>query len=292
VLNPVDAYETQSWKCIHCGFIHSKASPLPLKDDHGKKLPFSTWDRSVTEAGSLAAERFWRAFFLIATESRGAYWKQCNTCGRKLPERAFSGHAGWGPLEKQLECRSCKAVINTKLNPKRTKQQLHESAARRRIADLLVMGVSQSIDLAALFDRFEGRCFKTGKILNISDRDSWAVDHTLPSRWLYPLTEENATLLSAEANSNKRDKWPSEFYTNEELKKLAAITGANLELLASRQPIINPDIDVNACVERMLTVRTATDITKRISELKKLLEEYGLVSQLTAKNKKLLGYIK
>jgi hypothetical protein len=55
-------------------------------------------------------------------------------------------------------------VINTKLNPKRTKQQLHESAARRRIADLLVMGVSQSIDLAALFDRFEGRCFKTGKI--------------------------------------------------------------------------------------------------------------------------------
>ena len=60
-----------------------------------------------------------------------AYWKQCNTCGRILPGRAFSGHAGWGPLEKQMECRSCKAVINTNLNPKRTKEQLHESSARR-----------------------------------------------------------------------------------------------------------------------------------------------------------------
>lgn len=228
LLTPAEAYETQAWDCKTCGFTHSKASPLPLKDRRGKKLPFATWDKSITIKGSLATERFWKSFFTTSTEARDAYWKQCNTCGRKLPARAFSGHSGWGPLEKQMECRSCKAVINTKLNPKRTKEQLHESSARRRVADLLLAGENERLDFDELFKRFGGKCFKTGKALNIKDRKSWAIDHVLPSRWLYPLTLKNAALLSKEANDNKRDKWPSEFYSNDELKKLAIIIGANL----------------------------------------------------------------
>lgn len=286
-----EAYETQSWKCYSCGFIHAKDSPLPSKNANGKKLPFSSWGRDVTMAGSIAANRFWKSFFTIATERAEVYWKQCNTCGRKIPASAFSGHVGWGPLEKQMECRSCKAVINTKLNPKRTKEQLHESAARRRVAELLLKGESTPINFNDLFERFNGKCFKTGKHLNIKDRNSWSIDHTLPSRWLYPLNEHNATLLSRAANDNKSDKWPSEFYTNNELKRLAAILGADLNLLASKKPIINSKIDVDACVTRMLTVRGATDISKRINELKKLLESYGLVKKLSSHNKRILGYI-
>lgn len=122
-----------------------------------------------------------------------------------------------------MECRSCKAVINTNLNPKRTKEQLHESAVKRRIADLLLVGENEKLNFEELFKRFDGKCFKTGKILSIKNRKSWAIDHILPSRWLYPLTTTNATLLSKEANDNKRDKWPSEFYTNDELKKLAIL---------------------------------------------------------------------
>lgn len=290
LLTPLDAYTTQSWKCKACGFVHGKDAPLPARGLKDKQRPFSRWKAAVISEGSLTTERFWNAFFTAATEAPESYWKQCGTCGRILPFRDFSRHVGWGPLEKQMECRACKAVINTNLNPKRTKEQLHESSARRRTADLLLNGVNERIDQQDLFKRFGGKCFKTGKKLDIKDRKSWAIDHILPSRWLYPLTKENAALLSTEANGNKNDRWPSEFYSNEELKRLATITGANLELIASKTPVVNTNIDVNACVTRMLTVRSATDLTKRIKELKKLLEDYELVDLLSVKNKRMLGY--
>ena len=78
--------------------------------------------------------------------------------------------------------------------------------------------------------------------------------------------------------------------SNDELKRLAIITGANLELISRKEPIVNEQIDVDACVSRMLTVRSATDITKRLKELKNLLEDYDLVQNLSEQNKKLLGY--
>lgn len=290
LLSPIEAFENESWECNTCHFVHSKSAALPIEDSRGNKLPFSNWDPLTLLANSVPAERFWKAFFTSSTEAKEAYWKQCNTCGRKLPSRAFSRHVGWGALEKQMECRSCKAVINTNLNPKRTKEQLHESSARRRTADLLLVGTNERLDLKDLFMRFGGKCFKTGKPLNIQDRASWAIDHILLSRWLYPLTKQNAALLSKEANDNKRDKWPSEFYSNEELKRLASITGISLELISNQVPIINQDIDVNACVTRMLNVRNSTNMHKRIQELKKLLEDYSLVPQLSAENKRLLDY--
>lgn len=289
LLSPSEAYENALWKCAKCGFIHSKSSDLPEKDLTGKDLPFRAWGKKVTSHGSIAAQRFWKAFFAIATEYHNSYWKQCNTCGKILPASAFSGHKNWGALEKQMECRSCKSVINANLNPKRTKEQLHESSVKRRIADLLLEGENERTDFAALFERFGGRCFKTGKVLDINERSSWAVDHILPSRFLYPLRKDNAALLSREANENKRDRWPSQFYTNNELKRLAIITGANLAVISSKKPTVNPNIDVNKCVTRMLNVRGATDLSKRINELKKLLRDNKLVSKLSPTNKRMLG---
>ena len=290
LLSPSEAYENALWKCEKCGFIHSKNSDLPEKDLAGKNLPFKAWGKKISSHTSIAAQRFWKSFFSIATEYSSSYWKQCNTCGKILPASAFSGHKSWGPLEKQMECRSCKSVINAKLNPKRTKEQLHESSVKRRIADLLLEGENERIDFKRLFERFDSRCFKTGKVLDINDRGAWAIDHILPSRFLYPLRKDNATLLSREANENKRDRWPSQFYTNNELKRLAVITGANLAVISSKKPIINPNIDVNRCVERMLTVRGATDLSRRVGDLKKLLQDNNLVSQLSRKNKKMLGF--
>jgi CRISPR/Cas system Type II protein with McrA/HNH and RuvC-like nuclease domain len=188
-----------------------------------------------------------------------------------------------------MECRSCKAVINANLNPKRTKEQLHESAVRRRIGDLLFPGEEKNINLEDLFSRFESKCFKTGKVLNINDRKSWAIDHILPSKYFYPLTKENAALLSREANENKRDNWPSKFYNNNELKRLAIITGANLNLISSKNPIVNKSIDVNAAVTRLLSVRGATDLSRRIEEIKKVLKTYGLADRLSQKNRHMLG---
>ncbi len=109
-----------------------------------------------------------------------------------------------------------------------------------------------------------------------------------PSRYFCPLTDSNATLLSADANQNKSGRWSSEFYTNEELIHLARITGTSLELLSSPKPVVNKDIDVNACVDRFLRLRGATDIEKRIKELKLLLEKHELNKRLSNENRRLL----
>ena len=154
---------------------------------------------------------------------------------------------------------------------------------------MLLAGCDEPISIEDLFDRFDCRCFKTKKPLDIRDRKSWAIDHVLPSRYLYPLTVSNAALLSKEANDNKRDRWPSEFYTNNELIELAKLTGADLKLLSSKTPVINPHIDVDACITRTLSVREGSNLWKRIDELKKMLVSYGLVDKLSESNKKLLG---
>jgi len=279
LLNPSDAYETQQWECTHCGFIHSKETDLP----------FSNWPPDSILAESPVAQRFWNAFFAVSTEHIESYWKQCNVCGRILPFSSFSKHSGWGPLQRQMECRGCKGAINAVLNPKRTSQQLFESSIRRRLGDMLLAGYDETISIDELFDRFDRKCFKTKKPLDIKDRKSWAIDHILPSSYLYPLTVSNAALLSKEANDNKSDCWPSEFYTNNELIELAKLTGADLKLLSSKKPIINSHIDVDACITRALSVRERSNLWKRIDELKKMLVSYGLVDKLSDSNKKLLG---
>ena len=280
LISPIEAIENSVWKCKHCGFIHSKESDLP----------FENWEEKHNDSESATAYRFWEGFFRIATEHPESYWKQCNVCSRILPFQAFSKHSGWGPLERQMECRSCKGAINAVLNPKRTKQQLHESAVRRRIADLFLEEENEDIIFQELFDRFQHKCFKTKAPLDINDRDSWAVDHICPSKYLYPLTKENAALLSKSANDNKHDKWPSKFYTNNELIDLAKITGANLKLISSKTPIMNRNIDINRGVERYLQVREKSNLPKRIKEIKKILRVYELVDGLSAENKKLLGF--
>lgn len=282
LLTPQEAYETAEWICESCGFVHSRESDIP----------FQSWPEELTTSKRVATQRFWQSFFRSATEYPESYWKQCNACGRILPFYSFSRHKGWGPLERQMECRSCKAVINAKLNPKRTPEQLHEGSVRRRVADMLLEGENERINQQELFRRFNGKCFKTGRDLDIKARSSWAIDHILPSKYLYPLTMSNAALLSREANENKRDRWPSEFYTNSELIRLAKITGADLSLLTSEKPIINPHIDVNACVKRTLQVREHSGLRKRILQLKQFFGNYDLVDHLTEENKKLLGFKK
>lgn len=280
LLSPNEAVEICVWDCKHCGFVHSKDSDLP----------FENWEDKYKDPDSMTVVRFWEGFFRIATEHPESYWKQCNVCTRILPFQAFSKHSGWGPLERQMECRGCKGAINAVLNPKRSKEQLHESAVRRRIADLFLEGENETIDMKELFERFGGRCFKTKAPLDFNKRSTWAIDHILPSKYLYPLKKENAALVSKNANDNKRDKWPSKFYTNNELIELARITGADLKLISSRQPIMNHNIDVNKGIERYLQVREKSDLPKRIKEIKKILQVYGLVSGLSEDNKKLLGF--
>lgn len=280
LFNTNEAYESQQWTCEQCNYIHAKDSALP---------EWEHWNKEVRE-NPLSVERFWKAFFRNATEKPSSYWKVCPSCGRILPFSDFSGHHGWGLLERQMECRACKAVINAIGNPKRTKDQLHESSVGRRLGDLLSMALPKDkANVREVFERFEGKCFKTGKELDYNDRKGWAIDHILPAKYFYPLTNENAALLSTEANSNKRDQWPSKFYTPEELVRLSEITGADLNLISSETPIYNENIDVNKAIERYLNVRNSSSLNKRINELKKLLIDNDLIERISPENKKRLG---
>lgn len=279
LLSPSSAFEAAIWTCEQCGYGHSKKS----------RLPFKNWPKASIAANSLPAQRFWLGFFRIATEYPSSYSKQCNTCARVLPFAAFSKHKGWGPLERQMECRSCKGAINATLNPLRTAEQHHESAVRRRVADVLLKGVNEKISIDDLFSRFRSKCFKCNKKLDRKARRTWAIDHIMPSRYLYPLRISNAALLCSECNNAKHGRWPSEFYTNNELIVLSGLTGADLALLASVEPVVNREVDVNAGVTRYLTVREWSNLSKRIKELKALLIEYDLVGDLSDANKRALG---
>lgn len=276
---PEEAFDKCIWKRQHCGFIHAKESDLP----------FSSWRADLKEGESETADGFWRGFFRSITEHRESYWKQCNACGRILPFSHFNKHSGWGPLERQMECRACKGAINAELNPKRTVQQMYEASITRRIADVFLEGDNEAIDIDGLFDRFNHECFKTKKHLDKEDRSSWAIDHILPSKYLYPLTRENAALLSREANESKKAMWPSSFYSNDELIELARITGADIELLSRDEPVVNRNVDVNNGVDRYLQIREQSDLNKRILELRNILLRYELVDMLSEENRQLLG---
>lgn len=280
LLTSDEALNTQKWECKECGYMHCKDSDLPER--------LKNWKPELLEKESITTQRFWKAFFVTATENQSAYWKQCNMCGRILPNNAFSKHSKWGPLEKQMECRACKGAINSILNDLRTTDQLRESSIRRRISDLFVNQSNENINIENLFNRFNSQCFKTKIHLDIRKTGSWHIDHILPSKYLYPLTMNNAALLSAEANSNKRDKWPSEFYTNQELVELARITGAPITLMASPNPIVNENIDVNNGIDKYLNVRNSSDLSKRINEIKNIIRLYNLEDKVDDEHKRIL----
>jgi hypothetical protein len=201
--------------------------------------------------------------------------KSCNRCGRFLPINApherdalsYSNHhstptcdhATFGRISVadsndviafrygfQMECRFCKKFeVNLALNPQRTAGQMKEDGARRRHFELLLehlYGGSPQLryktqtgrDLASdIYERFGGRCFKCGTAL--SDEKAMHLDHTRPLAMLWPL-DETATALCSTHNSEKRDRAPAEFYTAEELERLADLTGVPLAQLQDPSP--------------------------------------------------------
>ena len=146
----------------------------------------------------------------------------------------------------QLECRFCKKFeVNAAHNPQRTPGQMKEDGARRRHFELLLerlYGGSPQLryknqtgrDLASdVFERFDRRCFKCGSVF-VSARDM-QLDHTRPLALLWPL-DGTATSLCVTHNSEKRDRAPGDYYTEDELVRLAAITGIGLNDLQDPRP--------------------------------------------------------
>jgi 5-methylcytosine-specific restriction endonuclease McrA len=178
----------------------------------------------------------------------GDRWKFCVRCERMKPRDAFDIHRGLSS-GRQSECRACKVAINRFGNPVRTQDQLRESSEGRRLFGVITGDTRVSID--ELMKTFSGRCFKCGRLVSskASGDDAARVDHTLPARYLWPLSM-GATLLCTACNGAKRDRWPSEFYDRGELKQLAVLTGIPFALLAG-SAVVNP--------EAVLALRTDID---------------------------------
>lgn len=163
-------------------------------------------------------------------------------------------HAGFGRIKHsegtaerqleygfQLECRFCKKFeVNAAHNPQRTASQMKEDSARRRAFELLLdylyegtpsLRYSQETgsDLAAdVFERFNGRCFKCNKVFD--HEGEMHLDHTRPLALLWPL-DKYATALCAQHNSEKRDRLPRDYYSEDEIGRLAVITELSFEEL-------------------------------------------------------------
>lgn len=156
-------------------------------------------------------------------------YKYCTLCNTMKPLHLFDHHSA-RVSGRQGECRICKKLYNAIKNQSRIPDQHREAAQKRRM--YLDLSGSEKINSEDIYKRFDYRCFKCEKLLrNVSEQER-PLDHTLPAVFLWPLTTENATLLCREHNGEKSGKWPSEYYSDSELKQLAVITGIAYETLS------------------------------------------------------------
>lgn len=172
--------------------------------------------------------------------------KKCSYCGRQLP--VGPGQAGRLSFHKhnakisghQNECRACKKWrINNAFNPLRTVDQLNESSIITRERRLLLREpeILQTIKeregrglKSIVWDKFGRRCFYCSKPLEVKEVQ---LDHTRPLAYLWPI-DEHATCLCAEHNNQKKDKFPVDFYSPDQLLRLSEITGLSLAELKIR----------------------------------------------------------
>ena len=217
--------------CQRCGFEHQAGEVLKLYD-------YELLDRrdgSSIESGP---------FEILHDDYLGeaTRLKYCIICSALKPLDLFDVHNARPGTGRQGECNLCKQVYNGIKNQTRTADQHREASQNRRLYTQFAAG---KIDLAAIYERFEGRCFKCGKDLTADiaagqGAKAGNLDHTLPVYYLWPLTTQNATLLCREHNGEKAEKWPSAFYSDPELRRLAALTGIPYRELAGA-PYFNPE---------------------------------------------------
>lgn len=172
--------------------------------------------------------------------------KKCSYCGRYLPldsarpgVLAFHKHSA-KVTGHQNECRACKKLrINDSLNRLRTTDQLHESSVitRERKVFLREPEILQVIKERAgrglksiIWEKFGRSCFRCRTAVRLNE---FQLDHTRPLAYLWPI-DEYATCLCAVCNNEKKDKFPVDFYSDNELVRLSGITGLGLDQLRSK----------------------------------------------------------
>jgi hypothetical protein len=234
-----------SIKCPECGFLHFSGGTLELfnytliEKKSGKPLKDGPFSAS-------------HDVYLDSAEGV----KYCLNCYTMQPLTNFHHHRTRVNTGRQGECQMCKRVYNDLKNDSRLSEQHREAQETRRLLTAL-SGESNIGNISELLERFEYACFNCGRALDTQPggEGGYYLDHTLPVSWLWPL-DHGPTVLCRGCNGEKRDRWPSEFYEeDDELRVLSTRTGIPYELLSSR-PFFNPDAlarlrsDPNPVIER------------------------------------------
>jgi 5-methylcytosine-specific restriction endonuclease McrA len=162
-------------------------------------------------------------------------YKYCIICGTLKPLDFFDRHSA-RKSGRQGECRLCKTIYNSIKNQTRIIDQHREASEKRRLYGFLSKEPSK-IDAKAIYDRFGQKCFRCSRKLHYPTEGN--IDHTLPAKLFWPIST-GPTLLCSNCNNIKHGKWPSEVYTERELKKLAVYTGIKYKILSGK-PLMNPD---------------------------------------------------
>lgn len=217
--------------CPTCGFVHKYGEEAKFYDYELRDLR----DDTVIKEGS---------FTILHDDylDEAMEFKYCIICNTLKPLEAFDQHSA-RKSKRQGECRLCKTEYNEIKNPTRTPDQHREAAQKRRLYMELTGG--GKIYSKEIYERFGYKCFKCNEDLGQDIQEKSVqrggnLDHTLPAFYLWPLTNDNATLLCQRHNREKAQKWPSQFYTDQELRRLVTLTGIPYELLAG-EPHYNPE---------------------------------------------------
>ena len=217
--------------CLGCGHVHK----------YGEEATFYDFRLVNTHDNSVIKED---KFSILHDDyiDEAKEFKYCIICYTLKSLDHFDRHSA-RKSKRQGECRMCKAVYNALKNPTRTTDQHREAAQNRRLHMELTGGAK--IASKEIYERFSYKCFKCGEDLRQdiqvkSVRRGGNLDHTLPAKFLWPLMTQNATLLCQRHNGQKAEKWPSEFYTDEEIRRLVTLTGIPYATMTS-EPHYNPD---------------------------------------------------
>lgn len=222
--------EDFSITCPVCGYVHESGGEtkfydysMDVNDENGNPVSVSTGAFTIYHDDYIAEAK---------------EYKYCIVCNTMKPLEYFDRHASRNS-GRQGECRLCKKAYNEIKNGTRLSDQHREAAQKRRL--LLDIAGSPKINSRAIETRYGQKCFCCGADLStITDKREKPLDHTLPVYYLWPLSTENATLLCRDCNGNKSGTWPSKFYDDAHLRRLAILTGFDYELLAG-EPQYNPD---------------------------------------------------
>jgi hypothetical protein len=171
----------------------------------------------------------------------GIALKKCAYCQRLLPldpknvlQLGFHKHSA-KKSGHQNECRACKKFrINDFFNPKRTSDQLHESSVITREKKVLLRepNILQEFKnrhngeglRTFVWERFNKKCFKCSLAVKLNE---FELDHTRPLSYLWPL-DEYATCLCEKCNNFKKDRFPTDFYSQKEIERLATVVGLSV----------------------------------------------------------------